>query len=83
MVLQNDGHALPMFAFARLLPFTRRRAIAIATALEDAMGAADAVRAVRQQIPLADRRARRRLYALHDEIMRRHGWRPAGLGMRP
>lgn len=63
-----------MLTFARILPLRGRRLEALATALEDQLGAQRAVGAIRQQIMVADRRGRGLLYALHDEIARRHHW---------
>ena len=63
-----------MLTFARILPLRGRRLEALATALEDQLGAERAVGAIRQQIATADRRGRELLYALHDEIARRHHW---------
>jgi hypothetical protein len=63
-----------MLNFARILPLRGRRLEALATALEDQLGAERAVGAIRQQIAIADRRGRELLYALHDEIARRHHW---------
>jgi hypothetical protein len=63
-----------MLSVMRILPLRGRRLEALATALEDELGAQRAVRAIRQQITAADRRGRKRLYSLHDEIARRHGW---------
>lgn len=63
-----------MLTFDRILPLRGSRVEALATALEDKLGAERAVRAIRQQITIADRRGRQLLYALHDEIARRHRW---------
>lgn len=63
-----------MLSVTRILPLRGRRLEALATALEEELGAERAVRAIRQQIPIADRRGRERLYSLHDEIARRHRW---------
>lgn len=63
-----------MLSVARMFPLRGRRLEAMATQLEDQLGAERAVRAIRQQIAIADRRGRVRLYSLHDEIARRHGW---------
>lgn len=63
-----------MFTVARILPLRGRRLEALATVLEDQLGPERAVRAIREQIPIADRRGRERLYSLHDEIARRHRW---------
>jgi hypothetical protein len=65
-------HSLPMFTLDRILPLRGQRLEALATALEDRLGAERAVLAIRQQITVADRRGRKRLYSLHDEIARRH-----------
>ena len=59
---------------ARIFPLRGRRLEALATELENQLGAERAVRAIRQQIAVADRRGRERLYSLHDEIARRHHW---------
>ena len=55
-----------------------RRAIAAeASALEREHGYSGAVAVLRARIVQADRPGRRRLYKLHDEIARRHGWAEA------
>jgi hypothetical protein len=54
------------------LPLRGRRLETLASALEDQLGPERAVLAIRRQIGVADRRGRRRLYSLHDEIARRH-----------
>jgi hypothetical protein len=55
-----------------------RRAIAAeAQALEREHGYPGAVQVLRERIVQADRPGRRRLYRLHDEIARRHGWAEA------
>jgi hypothetical protein len=69
-----------MVSAARIFPLTRRRLEALATELENQLGAERAVRAIRQQITVADRRGRERLYSLHDEIARRHRWWLPDLG---
>jgi len=51
------------------------RLLSEATALEDELGPERAVARIRQQITEADRRGRRRLYRLHDEIVRRYDWK--------
>ncbi|MGA0604225.1 hypothetical protein ACO2Q3_26215 [Caulobacter sp. KR2-114] len=63
-----------MFSLSRLLPMNPERVDALASRLEEQLGAEDAVRAIRQQITVADRKGRERLYMLHDEIARRHHW---------
>lgn len=63
-----------MLCFDRIFPLRGRRLEALATALEDQLGAERAVGAIRTQITVADRRGRELLYALHDEIARRHHW---------
>lgn len=63
-----------MISVARILPLRGRRLEAMATRLEDQLGAERAVLAIRQQIIFADRRGRARLYTLHDAIARRHRW---------
>lgn len=63
-----------MFSLSRILPMNPDRLDALATRLEEQLGPLDAVRAIRQQITIADRKGRERLYMLHDEIARRHHW---------
>jgi len=63
-----------MFSLLRLLPMNAERVDTLATRLEEQLGPLDAVRAIRQQIIVADRKGRERLYMLHDEIARRHHW---------
>lgn len=63
-----------MFSLNRILPMNPDRLDALATRLEEQLGPLDAVRAIRQQITVADRKGRERLYMLHDEIARRHHW---------
>jgi hypothetical protein len=63
-----------MLTLARILPLRGRRFHALAMELENQLGAERAVRAIRRQIAVADRRGRERLYTLHDEIARRHRW---------
>ena len=56
-------------------PFRPHSGVALcheADALEARLGAAGAVRHVREEIAQAGRTARQRLYRLHDEIARRH-----------
>jgi hypothetical protein len=72
--LESSSLERLMFTVDRMLPLRRRRLEALATALEEQLGAERAVRAIRNQIAVADRRGRELLYALHDEIARRHHW---------
>lgn len=53
--------------------------LAEASALEDEFGPEHAIERLRDRIAEADRKDRKRLYRLHDEIVRRHGAARLGL----
>lgn len=48
-----------------------------ANQLERELGYSGAVQALRDRIAHAERADRRRLYQLHDELARKHGWAEA------
>lgn len=61
--------------------FSRRQTATLlseASALEDELGADHAIEMLRGQIAEADRKARKRLYRLHDELVRRRSAAPLG-----
>ena len=56
---------------------SRGAILAEANQLERELGYSGAVHALRERIAHAERADRRRLYQLHDELARKHGWAEA------
>jgi hypothetical protein len=63
--------------FHPIRALSRGAIVAEANALERELGYRGAVQALRDRIAHAERADRRRLYQLHDEIARKHGWAEA------